>query len=463
MLPRSILILLLAVAAFPATAVAAPPANDDRATAQSLDPLPTTVSGTTQDATEEEAEPGPSCGEFGPTVWYAASAAQAGRIGLRAEAGGDLDYAVEVFRRVRSRLSSVDCDVSDGKGLAALNFAAGQGDRFLIRVMQAASSVAGTFSLHVSAPFVPATPPGALLPPRGVTRTLDRAQHVDDAWSMLLHAGITYRLRLSGRNDSCRPSAEIYAPGTTSFDDGSPLHVVGCGRSLTFTPRPGEGGRYPIRVVASRSARLAQGYHLQVARVRADDTAPGLPIHNHHAVRGDLRGDGIDAVDLYRFVVADRSRTVLTLTTSQEFTVTLVSDQGHRLGGGEDVETTLRPGTYYAAVRALGSAAGSYRLRRDSRVLTHTGLEALLAGSAARLVATTTPASSGPVRIVVERFDPLAGWLFADQFDLRAAAGRAAASFGGAQGRYRAVAEFLGTRDAADSTSRSVRFRLRAG
>src|SRR3954453_19348965 len=186
---------LLVLALLPATAAAAPPANDNRASAQSLDPLPTTVQGTTQEATREDSEFGSSCTDSGASVWYAATAAQTGRIGVRADAGGDLDYSVDVFKRVRSQLSNEACDSSDGQGRAALSFAATQGDRLLIRVTQRENSVAGTFALHVSAPFTPATPPGRPLPANGATRTLDRADHVDDAWSVLLHSGVTYRLR----------------------------------------------------------------------------------------------------------------------------------------------------------------------------------------------------------------------------------------------------------------------------
>lgn len=404
-----------------------------------------------------------ACGPDGPSVWYSATAARDGRVAVRVQAGGDLDLSVEVFRRVRSRLDTVDCDVSDGHGEAALSFVAEQGGRYLVRISQAAESVPGTFALHVSAPFVQAQPPGTLLPAGGATRTLDRAEHVDDAWSVVLHSGTTYRLRLSGRNDSCRPTAEIYAPGTTSFSDGAPVHSVPCGSSLTFTPRPGEGGRYPIRVAASETARRPQTYHLQVATAHEDDTAPGLPFHNHRRVAGGLRGDGIDAVDLYRFVVADRGRTLLALSTAAEFTITLVSDGGRRLGrDSQSVERTLGPGTYFVAVRALGSAVGRYRLRRDSRVLTHTRLSAVVSGRSATLTTAVSPVTSGPVRIVVERFDPLVGWLFADQFDLRVAGGRGGARFSGRQGRYHAQAEFRGTRDAATSMSRSVQFRLRA-
>jgi hypothetical protein len=458
---RTTLALVAGLLAAAAPAAAAPPPNDTRQAATSLDPLPTTVSGTTVEATVDSEDTFTTCGEIGPGVWYGATAASAGRIALRVQAAGELDLVVEVFRRVRSRLDDVECDSSDGRGLAELNFAADAGDRFLVRVSEVVGSDPGTFTLRLSAPFRPATPPGRPLPAAGATGTLNRADHSDDAWSVVLRSGTTYRVRLSGRFDSCRPIAEIYAPGTASFDDEPPTETLSCGRTLVFTPRPGEGGRYPIRVVASRSARLAQGYHLQVAPAGIDDTAPGVPIHNHRRVAGTLRGDAVDGLDLYRFSVARRSQTVLGLSTGEEFDAVLLTEGGRRLGSTEDsMSRVLGPGMYFVAVRARGSAAGRYRLRRDSRVLTHTRLRVAVAGTAARLTSATAPDGAGPVRIVVERHDPFAGWLFAAQYDFRSGGGPVAATFAGRQGRYRAQAVFAGTRDAADSASRVVRFRL---
>jgi hypothetical protein len=445
----------------PSAALAAPPANDERTAAQVLDSLPATVQGSTEEATVEVNERPPGCGPMGPSVWYSATADNAGRIAMKLAAAGDLDVTLDVFKSVRSRLDPLGCDLSDTKGNAAVNFAAVSGGHYLIRVSQRPDSVPGTFSLRVSAPVFPAQPPGTPLPAGGATRTLDRADNIDSAWSILLHSGTTYRVRLSGRDGRCSPTAVIYAPGTTSFEDGHRVDVLRCGQSHTFTPRPGEGGRYPIHVLASAAARRPQRYHLQVAVAGVDDSAPGLPIGNHRVARGGLRGDAVDALDLYRFDVTDRSRTTLTLTTSQQFQVSVLSERGRRFGTGQgSLEVTLRPGTYYAAVRSIGSAAGKYRLRRDSRVLTHTTLDAVASGLTATLTATTSPAASGPVRIVVERFDPLAGWLFADQFALRAAGGRAGTTFRGLQSWYRATAQFNGTRDAAACASRTVQFHL---
>lgn len=461
-LPRSVVLCGLAAALLPAAASAAAPANDNRAGAASLDPLPTTVQGTTAEATRAQDEPLGDCGTGGDSVWYAATAAEAGRIALRASAAGDLDMIVDVFRRVRSQLESVACDPSDARGIAQLNFQAAKGDRFLIRVSEVVNSDPGTFTLHVSAPFTPATPPGRLLGPGGATGILDRAENSDDAWSAVLRTGTTYRMRLSGRYDSCRPSARIYAPGTTAFDEATPVQYLSCGSSWTFTPRPGEGGRYSVLIVASSSARLDQGYHLQVAEAGVDDTAPGVSIHNHRRARGSLQGDRVDALDLYRFTIAEHSQIVVRLATEQDFELELLTESGSVMGRARtEFARVLSPGRYFIAVRARGGASGRYTLRRDSRVLTHTRLAVERLGRIAQLTSTTTPESPGPLTIVVERLDPLAGWLFADQWTLRTASGTATVTVRGSHGRYRAQSFFTGTRDAGDSESRIVYFRLK--
>ena len=69
------------------------------------------------------------------------------------------------------------------------------------------------------------------------------------------------------------------------------------------------------------------------------------------------------------------------------------------------------------------------------------------------VTATTTPGSSGTYEIVVQRFDPLAGWLFARRFRVHSSGSAGATYVPPGVGRYRARASFLGTRDAAASNS----------
>ena len=460
---RAIMILTvaaLAAGAVPATA--APPANDDRADAQSLDPLPATVNGTTQDATtEKNTEPFSSCGETGPSVWYRTTPGAAGRIVLTLQAAGDLDVVVDVYRRVRSQIERVSCDASDAKGQAGITFRAGKASSYLVRVSQLPSSVPGTFTLHVSAPIVPASPPGEPLPPSGVTRTLDRVENTDDAWAVSLHAGTTYRMRLTGRNGRCFTHARLFRPGARSFDAASPVASIPCAGYLTFTPRPDRGGRYSLLVDANSSTRGPQPYHLQVARAGRDDTAPGIPIANHSRVRAALRGSRIDAVDLYRFDVAKRSVTFVDLKTKVDgFRIVLLSERGKRLAVDPvSVHRGLRPGHYYVAIRASGTASGTYTLSRNSRVITRTKAKfgngkTNAPGHALAISSQTTPSESGPLKFVVERYDPLAGWQFARRIDTRVVAGRAHGSYlPPGPGLYRVSAVYEGTRDAAPSRS----------
>ena len=113
------------------------------------------------------------------------------------------------------------------------------------------------------------------------------------------------------------------------------------------------------------------------------------------------------------------------------------------------------------AVRASSDKAGRYGLRKVVRTITSTRVR--FNGSRrshsrpGRLVSIRVrvrPAVSGPVTIVVERFDPLFGFQFARRFRTRARSGLAAVSFSPrAVGRYRASAAFTGTRTAAPSES----------
>src|SRR4051794_11889967 len=80
-----------------ATAVAAPPANDQRTAPTKLE-LPASVSGTLVEATKGPDEPG-SCGDSDESVWYEFTAPARGHIVVLVDAAGDLDAVVDIFRR----------------------------------------------------------------------------------------------------------------------------------------------------------------------------------------------------------------------------------------------------------------------------------------------------------------------------------------------------------------------------
>jgi hypothetical protein len=463
---RSIVIATAAVAvaalAPGAAAQAQQPPNDQRTAPQVLT-LPASVSGTTAESTLEADEPF-GCVPLAGSVFYELRAPSDDRIVVRLDAAGDLDATLEVFRRVRSQLEPVNCELSDRRGRAGFQFRPVRGGVYLIRVGQRAGSVAGRFRLDVFAPVPPPRPPGPALRADGVSGTLDSLQDTSDAWSVRMRAGTTYRLNLAA--GPCM-SLLVYAPGTRNFERESPVDRAGCDGYLLFTPEAGEGGRYSLVVGAHPRRRGPQSYHLQAARAGPDDTVPGLLLSNYRRVRASLRGAAVDVVDLYRFSLSRRSAVELTLRHrgSGTMTLALVTDTGRRLSHGTtDISRRLDPGRYFVAVRTRNHASGRYRLRRVSRTITRTSIAIdgerraeAAPGRTVRIGADVEPGASGPVTFTIERFDPLAGWQFHREVRTTARAGSAETAFRPPfVGRWRASAHFEGTRAFAPSQSGSA-------
>jgi hypothetical protein len=449
-------LVLLVVALLPATAQAAPPANDDRAAATPLS-LPAAPSGTTSESTLAEDEPS-SCAQLRGSVWYAVQAPARRNLVVRLAAQGDLDAVVDVFQRTRSQLSPVSCDVGNARGQAETEFRSTRGGSYLIRVGQRVNSVPGGFRLDVFAPQPPPRPPGPALPAAGVTRSVNVTGNTSDAFSTVMRAGTTYRVhRAQARG--CTQLA-LYAPGTTDFDDAAPVKRAGCGGYFLFTPAAGEGGRYSLLVTAQPRKRGDQRYHLQAAQATDDDTSPGLPLANYQRARGSLQGSGVDAVDIYRFSLARRSLLRVNLR-GNGFKLQLLRDTGHRVASSDDgvIERRVKPGRYYLAVRSPRTQSGRYVLQRAARTITHArisinGKHAAGAspGAAVRVQVRLRPPVAGPVRVTLERLDPFAGWQFFRRVTVQASNGAATLSFAPpSQGRWRASAVYRGTRIAAPS------------
>jgi hypothetical protein len=458
-------LLLLAPLALPAVASAAPPANDVRTAPQAIT-SPVSVSGTTRDSTLDADEPS-SCQALKGSVYYELQAGADARMAVRLAAKGDLDATVDVFRRTRSQLTSVDCDATDEDGQAELSFRAQRGAHYLVRVGQRANSVPGDFTLDVLTPAPPATAPGPRLPRGGATRTLDAIENTDDAWSTSLHAGVTYRINLAsavvrdrrGEESEGCVALQMFAPGTRDFEGDDPVRSSECGGYRLFTPGPGRGGRYSFLASAQEGVDGAQAYHLQVAEVGPDDLAPGLPLPDFSPLRGTLDPSGIDAVDVYRFDVLRRSALRLSLT-GRDAQLSLLTTGGRRIATEEDgVDRQVPKGRYVVAVTAGGLAGGRYTLTRTTRTITRTSIAIdgrrdarSTPGRSTRIGLATSPRVSGPVTVTIERFDPLAGWMFHRQIRTEVRDGRGAVPFTPpATGRWRARASFTGTRTAAPS------------
>jgi hypothetical protein len=462
----AVVIALLGVLA-PA-ALAAPPPNDNRGNAQPVNSLPATLSGNTMEATREANEPEGDCADEGGSVWYRVPVQRDGRVIVGLNANGDLDAAVDVYRVQRSQLFNVNCDRTDAKGRAALDFAVKKGDVYLVRVAQLSNSVPDSFSLTLQLAQPDATPPGPALPAGGAGGSLDRVTNPSDAYSVRLRAGKSYRFNLSSR--ACTPLL-LYAPGTRDFDE-RPVRRLNCGGYMLFTPDEGEGGRYTLLAVASGSKRKAQPYRLLAGRAGRDDTAPGVFIRNYARRKGSVSSGGLDVLDLYRFDVTKRSNLNLGVRSNSDIQVRLISAGGRRIASSFDtgeIVTQLRPGRYFAVVRAARGAGGKYTLTRVSRTITRTRTrldgkrsETVAPGRTVSVQVAILPGTRGPVVVHEQRYDPVFGWQFVRTYHVRTSSNgtRTIAFHPPDVGRYRFRTDFNGTRGSSPSGSRYATLRV---
>ena len=447
----AVLVLLGGLGAQPAAA--APPANDARTTPQAL-VLPATVQGTTVEATLEPDEPFSGCGRsLKGSVWYSFTSTTSRSVILALDAAGDMDAAVDVFRRQRSQLSPVTCQLTNARGEATVDIDVAEDAAYLVRVAPLSNSVADRFSLLAVVPDRPASAPGPLLPSGGVARTVDRFANPDDAWSVRLVRGRTYRMNFVTQGDGCA-SVSVHRPKTGL---GSALLTRRCDAHAVFAAA--SSGRYSFHVEAPRASRDKLRYRLRVGAALADDTAPGIRLPNDRAVRGRLTGSELDALDLYRFDVLRRGDLQLGLRSRADLELTLLSAGGRRLGSGTSVDRRLGQGRYFVAVRALDGANGSYVLRRVVRTITSARTvidgersRTVARGTSVRLAVVVRPAVAGRAVLLVQRFDPIDGWLFHARFRPAVVGGSGAVSFRPPSvGRWRVTGAFDGTRTASPS------------
>jgi hypothetical protein len=284
-----------------------------------------------------------------------------------------------------------------------------------------------------------------------------------------MKAARTYRINLVSSAEKCVTLA-LFGPHLRSFVSGAPLRSVGCGGYLTFTPGPGGGGRFSLRVFA-RGERGEARYRLQVAGAGRDDTSPGVPLHSLEQRVGMLSGRSVDVIDLYRFQVGARSDVVLTLATGERMRtdLALLNDRGRNVrcaclaSGGARLRLQLPRGRYFLAVRSREQTGGRYRLRLLVREITKTAItidgrrRAFADPGRSVVVAAkvSPPRAGGLVRFKVDRCDPFQGWVFARFLTAQVGADGVArvAWIPPSVGRWRIDARFRGT--IARSPSRS--------
>jgi hypothetical protein len=427
---------------------AAAPSNDNRADAALVDP-PQSLSGTLVEATLEPTSDDSSCGTTDGSVWYRFTAPSRGEIVIQVDAGGEMDATVDLYKSVRSKLTLVDCTATDSVGDATIDQdGLDAGAHYALRIGNQTGSVADTFKLRVLVPTAPPQPPGRHLPARGVRNHVDRVLNPGDAYWSTMRAGRTMRLDL--RTSHCT-SLEVFGPGTKDFVTQPALKRLPCGGYGVFTPT--RTGRHYLVVRAARD-RDVQRYRLRVAPARQDDTAPGVLIHNHEQIRGSVNG-GLDTRDLFRFDATRRS--ALTLGLAGTPTLRLLRDDGSPLAAGNLIDRHVAKGRYYVAVSGSGRYALGLALKTITRStsLVNGRHRATIAPEAtARLTLRVRPAVAGPSLVTVERFDPIEGWQFLRHYRPDVSRGTAKVRFHPpAVGRYRMYATYLGTRDAAPSST----------
>jgi hypothetical protein len=461
----------LVVALATASSAAAAPSNDDLRDAQRLGDLPARVGGTTRDAGTERSEPRTRCGATSGTVWYALRSDRRGPLIVQLEAAGALQAVVGVFRRGRGdRLQPVACRRTNVNGRVLLAFYGRRGREYAVVVGTAAGSRPDAFRLDVSRPEPRSIPPGRpLAGPADATvhPLLDR----DDAWSVELERGRSYRINLLPARDCV--SAYLYRPRTYRFtDDEQPVAALECGGYALFTPGPDGGGRYSLLVVAEEERRAPQRYVLRVAPAEADDVAPGIDLGASADVDGSLSGRGVDLLDLYRFRAGHESELDVRLRTSPKarFQLVIVRPTGEPVQtearqrpGRTVLRHRLDAGHYYLGVRSLARSGGPYSLSLRVRGITATDMLVgnqrflqVAPGEPQALAATVAAAGiGGRVRFQFDRRDPFNGWQFAHTVVAPVGAtGLATASWTPPGfGHWRVRARFLGTDTEAPSES----------
>jgi hypothetical protein len=463
-----------APAALAAEASPPAPGNDSRSAAQVIHALPATLGGTLVGATTELLETPSACG--GPsehTVWYSFRAGEKQRLAINLAAAGALDAAGDVFHAKRSELESVVCRRTDAHGEASLTFNASKNGLYLIRVAALQASSLDKFTLELFLPTPAVQPPGPRLPAAGASGRVDRIQNINAAYSVALHSGTSYIVSLAGDTPRACVSGELFAPGTTSFEDGSPVEHLNCGGFRLFTPGPGQGGLYSMQVTPDSEYRGIQRFHLQVAPAGRGETAPGIALGNYGHAHAHLSGNSAQVLRLYRVDIHSDSNLTLRLLdpSSARFNLQLRSSGGRVIecqcgsSGPQTLTHQLKPGRYYAVVSTRGASAGNFTLVRQSRTITsmHVSFSpaSASAGQDTPIEVQVSPAVSGPVTVDVERFDPVFGWQFYRQESGFASDGVATLPFAApAIGRWRVSGRYEGSRTASPSAARGFAYLL---
>ena len=438
-----------------------PPANDEVANAQAIHALPASIEGTTVGATTAPGEEQSGCvpGTVS-SVWYSLhTGAVAQRVAVELAAGGKLDGTIDVYKAVRSQLVPVACQATEEEGKASLSFKAKKNTEYEIRVAALPNSQLAAFTLNVFQPTPSVAPPGPRLPSAGASGQVDRIQNINAAYSVVMHAGVSYLINLVNETKGGCVNGALFGPGTRSFEGASARLRVNCGGYRLFTPGQGKGGTYSFEVTPDPERKGEQRFRLQVSAANGTQTTPGQELGNYGRSSGRLEGSGIQVLRLYRMDVTSHSNLTLRLNApaSAEFNLQLRDQNGNLIAcscsgsGSQKLQQQLRKGHYYAVVSERNHTSGNFTLTRESRTITHTlisfGAEHGTAGQVVEIKVRVGPAAVGPVKVEVQRFDPVFGWQFYRTLEATVSEGTASIPFTPpSPGNWRANATYAGSR-----------------
>ncbi|HEY6960361.1 MAG TPA: hypothetical protein VI408_00585 [Gaiellaceae bacterium] len=436
-----------------------------------------TIHGITSTKSAKGDEPSNDCAAVQRANWYVIQAPHRGALVARLVARGELDAAIAVYRVVRSQRTPVACASTNRQGRARVAWYGYSQGSYLIGVAARTSSAGGEYDLDVAVADPAPRPPGASLPVGGTADTINSVLDNADAYAIPMERGVTYRINVATRARCL--TVEVYRPRTYAFHPAKAVQSWRCAGYALFTPGIDGGGTYSVVVRDQDAEPLWHFYRVEVAPAAADDMAPGLKLTNGQFVNGSIFGRGIDTVDLYRFTVP-RDNELTTLDLRQKATVgldlLLLNETGSRVAcacsgkGRQVLREHIAPGRYYAAVRSRAKSSGAYGLQLFVRDVTTTSVLAngttfaeVPPGVAVPISVNVTSAShGGPVRIEVDRFDPLTRWHFADVISGTVSAdGQFVAQWTPPSvGHWRARARFVGTPFSSFSESGYVRIHV---
>jgi hypothetical protein len=287
-----------------APAVAAPPSNDNRADSVLLPDFPSTVHGTTAEATVERLDPQVSrCGRIEGTVWYRIEAAPDGTIVSTIQAAAGFTPVVRIYRRGSSSVQELDCGTAAAGGKVVLSVQAVRGAGYLILVGRRTGTADGEFDLRAELHLPPENDDrsGAArlvgLPATARATTLGATAGESDGTPCGLSGGtVWYRLTgpASGRVLLRLSTAgELDAVVAVYRAVRSRTELVGCAETdrkgnalLGFAAR--RGASYLIAVGEQRNSPPGE-FRLQVQAAEAPERQPGRALR-HGRVSDSVNG-----------------------------------------------------------------------------------------------------------------------------------------------------------------------------